>query len=195
MDLRWIAAILAVVAVAIGVIYYLRAPSASTPDTGAGAERPLKTYYDERYGIAFNFPDNYIVEEHPPAGGQTGEGTPQHTIVIGDKTAMENLPENGEGPPTMAITIFDNPAKEGTEKWIKGSNFSNYKLSPDGVLTTTAVAGTEALAYVTDGLYLTTNIVFPHRTYMVVLSVGQNSPEDQIVKDFARVVSSIQIDP
>lgn len=189
MDSRWAVAVVLLLLVAVAAAYFLRQPSAGS--NPVIIERPLKTYYDERYGIAFNFPDNYVVEEHDAEG----EGPARHTIVIGDKTAMENAPQNGEGPPTITIDIFDNASKQGIEEWIKGSNFSNFKLSPDGVLTTTAVAGQEARAYVSDGLYRTTNIVFPHRTYMVMLSVGQMTPEDQIVKDFAIVVSSIQIDP
>jgi len=180
---------------AIGAAFYLSrngntTPGAPTTNTQT-QDRPLKTYYDERYGIAFNFPDNYEVKE----SDATGAGTKHHTIVLGDKAALANPPVNSEGPPVITIDIFPNTPKQTVEKWIKGSNLSNFKQSPDGVMTATSIAGMPAMAYAWDGLYRSTSIVFEHRTYIVMMSVGQNSPTDPIVADFAKVVSSIQLDP
>lgn len=192
MNWKLIISVLAVIGIGIVAGMYLpRSQNGTTSTSTTASERPLKTYYDERYGIAFNFPDNYDVQEHD----STGAGAKHHTIVVGDKGALAGAPANSEGPPVITIDIFPNPGNPGAEKWIKATNESNYKLSPDGVLTATKVAGYDAIAYVWDGLYRSTTIVFPHKSQMYMLSVGYNSPTDQIRQDFPKVVASIQFDP
>lgn len=193
MDSRWITAVVVIIVVALGAVYFLRAPkSPSTTATSTETtQRVLKTFYNQKYGIAFNYPDNYEVKEHDTAG----EGTPRHTIVLADKAAVASVPEASEGPASISIDIFPNAKNDSPEKWVKGNSFSNYKLSPDNKLSATAIAGEEAVAYGWDGLYRSNSIVFNHKKQIFMLSVGYNSPEDQIVKDFASVVTSIQFDP
>jgi hypothetical protein len=175
-----------------GVAAYFFLPRSSAPtQSSSEQQRPLKTFYNEKYGIAFNYPDNYAVKEQDA----TGEGTPHHAIVVADAAALASVPEGSEGPASITIDIYPNPRNESVEKWIRGSNFSNYKLSQDGALSKTSIAGEEALAYAWDGLYPSTSIVFNHKKQIFMVSVGQNSPTDQIVKDFPGVVASIQFDP
>ena len=193
MQKNWIigAGLIVFVAIIASGIYLARGPQSSTStSTTTTTDRPLKTYYDQRYGIAFNFPDNYDVQEH-----DSTEGTKHHTIVIGDKEALANVPQESEGPPVITIDIFNNPKKAIAESWVKSENLSNYKLSPDGTLTPTNVAGENALAYGWDGLYRSTSIVFAHKDKIYMMSAGSGAPEDQLNKDFAKVVASVQFDP
>jgi hypothetical protein len=182
-----------VIALALsGAAAYFFLPRSNTPaQSSSEQQRPLKTFYSEKYGIAFNYPDNYAVKEQDV----TGEGTPRHTIVVADAAALASAPEASEAPPSITIDIFPNSQNQTVEKWIKGSNFSNYKLSPDGKLSATSIAGEQAMAYAWDGLYPSTSIVFSHKKQIFMISVGQNAPTDQIVKDFPGVVASIQFDP
>ena len=189
---RWVIIGLLVLALAIGaLVYVLRTPNNGITSPPESQARPLKTYYDPTYGIAFNFPDNYEIKEHDA----TGEGTKHHSIVVGDKSALASTAEGGEGPPVITIDIFDNPTHQTPEKWIKGTSFSNYKLSNNATFASTTVAGVPALAYPWDGLYSSNSIVFQEKNKIYMLSVGYNSPDDQIRKDFAVVVASIQFDP
>jgi hypothetical protein len=190
MNSNIVIAIIVAILVLVGGAYYFRAGSVSTSTPSTAQERPLKTYYDEKYGIAFNFPDNYAVQEH-----DSTEGTKHHTIVVGDEAALANPQANGETPPVITIDIYNNPTKQSAEKWIKGNDFSNYKLSGNAILASTSVAGIPALAYPWDGLYQSTSIVFPNKGKMYMISVGYISPQDQIYKDFPKVVASIQLDP
>jgi hypothetical protein len=180
-----------VLAAVIGGIFYFRAktPTASQNSTVAADTRALKTYYDPRYGVAFNFRDSYTVQDH-----DSTSGVKHHTIIVGDKAALANPPKDSEGPPVMTIDIYDNPTKASTEKWIKNNDFSNYKLSQNSALSTTTVAGIPAYAYPWDGLYTSLSIVFPDNGKMYMMSVNYNSPSDQIYKDFAEVVASMQFD-
>jgi hypothetical protein len=193
MYIRWILGAIIAIALIIAAVYALHLPqtqpqtSINTPTVEA---RPLKTFYNPTYGIALNYPDNYAVQEHDATGAQK-----HHSIIIGDKTALSNPPANSEGPPAMTIDIYDNPTHQTPEKWIKNNSFSNYKLSQNTTLATTTVATIPAFAYPWDGLYRSTSIVFPQKDKIYMLSVGYNSPDDQIRKDFAEVVASIQFDP
>lgn len=187
MSSKYSIALLIVIAasIAVFIVWYPKDKAVETTDT-----RTLKTFYNPQYGIAFNYPDSYEVKEH-----DSTEGTKHHTIVVGDKAALSNVPQNSEGPAVISIDIYDNVARDSAEKWIRGNNFSNYKLSQDAKLSTTTVAGIPALSYPWDGLYPSISIVFPQKTSIYMLSVGYLSPEDQQYKDFAGIVSSIQFDP
>ena len=175
----------------IGVAFYFLHPQSSLNGNPSVVQdtRTLKTYYDPRYGIAFNFPDSYTVQEH-----DSSEGVKLHSINIIDKTALANTPKDGEGPPSISINIFDNPSKLATEKWITTTGASNYNISQNAKLATSTVAGIPALAYGWDGLYHGTSLVFPDNGKMYMMSVLYNSPADQIFKDFAGIVASIQFD-
>lgn len=193
MDTKWILAGIAIIAaLLLGGWYVMQ--NRSTTDGGTQTpvtSRTLKTYYDERYGIAFNFPDTYAVKEND----STGEGAKRHSIIVGEKSAIENPPVDSEAPPAITIDIYANPQNQSAEAWVKGNNNSNFKLSPDGQLTPIKVGGEDAMAYGWDGLYRSTSIVLNHKKQIFMLSVGSNAPSDQIVKDFAEVVASIQFDP
>ncbi len=183
--------VVALVVVISGFLYFRGTSTGTSQNQQVADTRAIKTYYDPRYGVAFNFPETYAVQEHDSTAA---EGPKHHTIVIGDKNELANAPQNGEGPAVMTIDIYENTAKQTTEKWIKGNNFSNYKLSNDAELSSTTVAGISAYAYPWDGLYRSLSIVFPQGSRMYMMSVGYNAVSDQIYKDFAGVVASVQFD-
>ncbi len=168
--------------------YFLIPGKPSDTGTPTVTSRPLKTYYDERYKIAFNFPDNYVVTAHDPSANH-------HVIVLMEQAAASSTPTDSEGPPSMTMDIFSKPSTLQVDKWIKNTKESNYNLGQDSTLSTTTVAGEKALAYGWDGLYRSTSIVFSHLGRIYMVSVGYNAPTDQIFKDFAGVVASVQLDP
>jgi hypothetical protein len=183
--------VIAICLIAAGVLYFRDKSTGTFLNGGSTAtqQRPLLTYYDPRYGVAFNFPDNYAVKDH-----DSTSGAKHHTIVIGDKNELSSTTPNSEGPMVMTMDIYDNPSKQAADKWIKNNDFSNYKLSQNAPLSTTTVAGIPAYAYPWDGLYKSLSIVFPENGKMYMLSVNYNSTSDQLYKDFAGVVASIQFD-
>jgi hypothetical protein len=168
--------------------YFARDVSTENPRVSSGQ---LQTYVNTDYGTSFQYPENYVVE-----GRNTGNGERErYTVTLMDRAAAENIPQNGEGPTAITVDIFQNDLDEQTpENWIKNNNNSNYKLSPDGVLTPTAVDGSPAFAYGWDGLYLGNSIVFSHSGNIVMLSVTFLTPDDVILGDFAVVVASMQLE-
>lgn len=144
---------------------------------------PKRSYQSEKYGIGFSYPENYQLTEHDSTG--------RHTIVLTDKDAAAATSTASEGPTAMIFDIFDNTKHEGVEAWVRRNPASNYQLSPNGNLATAAQNGSEAVAYVWDGLYRGESYVFEHKDQIVMASVTMMSQDDQIKKDFERVLRSL----
>jgi len=183
--LLWIAVL---VIAAAGVYVYLDRTGA---DRDTAPEGALKIYSSDALGISFQYPSNYILKER-----NTGNAEREaYAITLMDKDDVANIPVGGEGPTAITVDFFQNNVDNLTpEQWIQNTQDSNYKLSPDGVLTPTTVGRVSALAYSWDGLYRGNSIVFGHKRNIVMLSVTMMTPDDQIVTDFAGVVASIQLE-
>jgi len=150
----------------------------------------MEVYKNPTYGISFKYSDTYELGEREVGNGERY----QYAILLADKELLANLPDASEGPPTITIQIFQNDIdKLGIENWVKNSSYSNYKLSPDGVLDSMTVAGAETLHYTWDGLYRGESYVFANRDNIVMMSVTYLSQEDQIRKDFAKLISSLSL--
>ncbi|MBI2610318.1 hypothetical protein HYW60_00050 [Candidatus Kaiserbacteria bacterium] len=147
-------------------------------------------YANATYGISFEYPSAHALQER-----EVGDAHRYHySITLIDKEALATLPQNGEGPPTISVDIFQNNLDQlSIEQWVRGTNFSNFKLSPDGLLASTTVAGVPALSYTWDGLYRGESTVFTHKDNVIMLSVTYLSRDDQIRADFARVLSSLTL--
>lgn len=155
----------------------------------------VSTYTNASYGISFKYPNTYASQER-----ELGNGERYHyAIALIDKKALANIPQNGEGPTSITMDVFQNALDQlSVEQWIRGSGDSNFKLSPGGVLTAKTVAGVPAFSYVVDGLYRNDVVVFAHpgragKGNIIMLSVSYFSPKDQIRADFAGVLSSIAL--
>lgn len=173
------------VAVALGsYVWYAK----GNPQVSDGTER--LTYTNAAYGISFEYPNTYELQER-----EVGDGHRYHySITLIDKEALANIPQNGEGPPTVNVDIYQNNLDQlSIETWVRGTNFSNFKLSPDGLLASTNIAGVPALSYTWDGLYRGESVVFTHKENVVMLSVTYLAQDDQIRRDFGRVYSSMNV--
>src|SRR3989344_2423906 len=73
-------------------------------------------YTSEAYGMSFRYPETYELQER-----EVGNGERYHySIVLIDKEALATLPQNGEGPPTINVDIFQNNLDQRTvEQWVR----------------------------------------------------------------------------
>ena len=174
--------LLVLVALGGGYFWYTGQPSGTSGD--------VATYTNAGYGISFTYPNTYALQER-----EVGNAERYHyAIVLTDKKALANIPQNGEGPTAIVMDVFQNSLDQlSVEEWIRGSNSSNFKLSPNDVLTPKTVAGAPAFSYVVDGLYRNDVVVFAHKGNIVMLSVSYFSSQDQIRADFAGVLSSVSV--
>jgi predicted PurR-regulated permease PerM len=188
-------AMVAVLAIIGGAIYlYLMVRPEQTPlpiGEGEVHEEENLTYSNDTYGVSFSYPDNYVVTERDmPGSAQRAH----HSIVLMDKTAAENIPEGGEGPPTINVDIIQNNLdKQTPEQWIKNASISNYKLSPDGTIIEGEVAGVPSYTYTWDGLYRGESTVLEHKGNILMFSVTTLTPTDQIRYDFDGLLSSVTL--
>lgn len=174
--------VLLIIAVVGGYIYYDKFVPRTTEFT--------QLYENSAYGISFRYPDTYSLLEE---GTGTGERY-RYTIVLVDKEALANLPQNGEGPPTITFEFFQNDLDQITiEDWIRGTSFSNFKLSLDGVLKHATVGNAPALSYTWDGLYPAETTVFAHKSNIIMASVTFLTPDDHIRDDFKNILTTMEL--
>lgn len=151
----------------------------------------VRQYTSATSSLTFTYPDSYVLTEHDAPGSAERA---HHVIVLIDKKAAANIPENGEGPTTITIDIFGNGLdKQTPEQWIKNSSLSNFKLSPDQALSTSTVAGVHGLSYVWDGLYRGESTVIAHGTDIMMFSVTSMDSTDRIRDDFKTLLLSVQL--
>ncbi len=188
----WLVVIATVAVVGIAGFVIYRSGALSGID-GSGVTLPTstKTYESPAYGIAFQYPDTYAIQEHDAPGSALRK---HHSVVLMDRVAASSTPEGGEGPTAITIDIFQNDLdKLSVENWVRNTSNSNFKLSVDGNLVPLQIAGKQALGYTWDGLYRGDSVVLDHNKNIVMLSVTYNETSDQIHKDFAYILATLQL--
>lgn len=158
------------------------APTLAPQDTS-------KIYSNADYGISFTYPETYVLTERALGNGERFH----HNITLMDREAAANISQNGEGPTAITIDFIQNDIEKLSIKdWINNDSRSNFKLSPDGELISTTIAGKEALTYTWDGLYRGHSIVFTHKDAIVMYSVTYMTLDDHIVSDSIDIFESIE---
>ena len=153
-----------------------------------GISEDLRTYQSEVYGFSFSYPDAYTLSEQ-----EVGTGERSHYSVVLTQTRDLPPPENGEGPPTISVDVYQNNIDWlSLIDWLTRTNFSNFKLS-NGTYASTSVSGVEAVRYRWSGLYEGYTVAFSHRDSIVAVSGTYLTPSDAIVEDFESVLSSIRL--
>ena len=183
------------VIVGVGVLaaagLYLYTPTAEIPGPifEEVEDYSFTTYSSEERGLMFDYPANYTLETHE----QGNEERTWTQLVLIDSELLQQAIEQGhsEGPPAIAIQVFDNIEEYTVEEWIKGISYSNYKLAFDETLTQVMVGGEEGLAYRYSGLYETNATVVAHDSRMYLLSVDWLTPQDANIHDFDRILESV----
>lgn len=153
-----------------------------------GPSEDLRTYQSEVYGFSFSYPNAYTLSEQ-----EVGTGERNHYSVVLTRTRDLPPPENGEGPPTITVDVYQNNIDRlSLLDWLTGTNFSNFKLS-NGTYASTSVSGVEAVRYRWSGLYEGHTVAFNHRDSIIAVSGTYLTPSDAIVKDFESVLFSIRL--
>ncbi len=147
----------------------------------------MTAFESAHIGIHFEYSNTYVATT---AHGGNGERE-WHVVTLLPEGYQ--APEGGEGP--TAITVQDIPNPEGTslEAWVKGNSVSNWKLAAEGAtLSTTSVGGKPGLAYQHSGLYEFDATVVAHNGKIYLFEAGWQSADDQIRKDFAKMLDMVQ---
>ena len=151
-------------------------------------------YNSSKFGFRFSYPKKYFLEER-----ELGDGHRYHyNITLTEDTEENRLVREGkspgrEGPVAITIDLYQNNLDNYTaDGWIKGTNNSNYKLSPDGTLDEVTVSGILGLRYRWSGLYEADNIVIARPDNVYSFAVTYIFPDEAIRTDFERILKTFE---
>jgi len=170
--------------VLLGVGVFFMLGRESTPS----GPKPMKNYFNQEYGITFDYPEGYLLSEQDLDGSAQRK---RHVITL-IREEDSPAPKDGEGPPAISIMIVQNNLdKQTTRQWVEGSADSNFKQSPDQGTAEVKVGGVSGLVYRWDGLYQgeTTAVATPKWIY--AFSVTFNKEDDDIVADYRSIINSV----
>lgn len=107
--------------------------------------------------------------------------------------AFLNSTEPREGPPAISVMVYNNPNGYTSEEWVmRETLLSNYQQGQ--VLNSITVDGVEGVRYVTDGLYMSNNVVFESDGRIYVISGSYIETNSAIVDEFNFIVENFEIE-
>lgn len=171
-----------ILGVAASVMLGLAAPAlAQAPPAPA-----LLTFTAAKGDLTFQYPETYEVEEAVENFGSE----PVRLIVLAATGA--DIPEFGEGPPTITIQIVLLAPNVRLDSWVRTNDASNFIFSLDGVLRPTTVGGREARAYRYSGLYENDAVAVMGNGAVYLFSAGWIAEDDAIRADFQTLLASVR---
>ena len=177
----------------LGVFAYTNqnaAPESADTTNGQNEEETAtQTYTSAELGLTFDYSEDYTLESHDD-GNEERSWT---TLTLIETALLEQYEASGamEGPPAIAVQVFDNVEELELEEWITTTSYSNYKLASDPELLQGEVAGEPARAYQHSGLYETNAVVFAHEGSIYMFSVGWLTEEDRNLQEFGQLLESV----
>jgi hypothetical protein len=176
--------------------YYLYIYWALGNDSVEQATEGYRTFSQNDVGLEFDYfegPNGYVVDERMPV--DLGTGLVKNIILMRTEDALNEPPVDGEGPPVIVISVFENTEKKFPRTWAdENIQHSNINLIM-GDVQEVVVGGANAIRYMTDGLYASENMVVAHGDHMYVI-IGQFMDQNsQIRRDYPALVQSIRFIP
>lgn len=146
-------------------------------------------------GIAFEYPKGeagYQLQDDIPGMSVDPDFRIGYMLTLErDIRAILVSDEPREGAPTIQIRVYENTEKLWPAVWaMRHPLESNIELAfgePEEV----TVGGAKAVKYTADGLYASTVYIVTNGSYVYVLTGAYMSTDDDIKKDFDRLVSSL----
>jgi hypothetical protein len=165
---------------------YLRSQQAFAASPTAGSvplPRRRAFYQSNRFGFRIVSPRGYIITPSKTKPS-TKPATPIQVLEIWQQADFLHRASLPETPPIISITIYNNSKRLPLTHW-KGELSRNDHRS----LT---VAGQNAIAYTSTGLYEYDNVLFssPDNRYIYRLTAGYADAKAPIRQTFQKIVSS-----
>jgi hypothetical protein len=162
-------------------------PAVTTPTR----QRP-NIYQSSRFGFRFRSPNGYVVDNsRENSQSKPGESL-QGALDIWKDADYQAIKthnfEGGEYPPNITISVHSNAERLSLSQWR-----DRLSIGTNNTRTAT-VAGQEALAYKSDGLYGFDNVLLtsPDGRSVIHLSRGYINPSDPSIQAFERIISSFR---
>ena len=127
--------------------------------------------------LKFNYPASYEVKES------------LNSLIL---TLPQEVPANSDGPTAITINTYDE-ATTTIADWVRQESTSNFNLSIDGKLEIFPFGQYEAVTYTWDGLYRGDTVALSTGNNVYLFSVTYLDPNDQIRRDFYRLLETVDI--
>lgn len=162
-----------------------------------GEQLGQKSYISKEVPLSFTYSGDYFIDERWQG---TDERDWYQVALIEDTQENRDLvngkvTEPRDGPVAITVTVFPH-ILDGytTERFVKETNYSNWKLSPNGVLKEMGVAGEAGLAYQFSGLYEGEAVVVARAEYIYMFAVTYLNESDAIRQDFKDLLESVSFE-
>lgn len=164
--------------------------------SGNGAEQETRqgttTVTSDKFGFSFTYPAG--------ADGYTATGDDSDTsgnFVLGRSLVLTSdyerePPENGEGPPTINVSVFRNDVNRSAEEWIRSHERANFNIAVDDTIETETIGGAEYKTYQWDGLYRTDAYVRKHGGYIYLFSAQFMDAQDRQRDDLRTILEGVE---
>ncbi|NJO51354.1 MAG: hypothetical protein HC840_20080 [Leptolyngbyaceae cyanobacterium RM2_2_4] len=167
---------------------------AQSGDSPTETESSNSTVYEsDRLGFSFKVPNGFTIDNSLESAEIEAEYDFRGHIELWSNTDYEAIQagayEGGtEYPPNVSITVYNNPEQRSPQDWVEGSN----RFLRLGEYSTVMVAGQEAIAFESDGLYRNQEVVFPspNSEDIVVISYAEGS--EGYEQAFQEIISTFE---
>ena len=189
MQLVWRIAVVVIVlgavafAASFGVSRYL---VSKLDGQGSPIQNTNLLQYASEEGYQFLYPDRYELSSRTEGNAERE----WDVLVLLPKGYTP--PQNGEGPPSISISVFPNPEGFSVDQWVMGDMRSNFKLSASQDLAPTEIDGERALFYQYSGLYETDAYAVAHEGKIFLFAGGWMGENDPIRTHFQQLVGTVQ---
>ena len=159
----------------------------------------MTTFSSSEFGFAFDYktgPEGYVLDERIPAD----LGDYLRTYILyrtEDKKNIDsgNIPQNGEGPAVMTVSVFKNSQKQDPLPWAMAHETDSGIALKTGEPKEEAVGGAKAIRFSADGLYASENFVVTHGDNVYVFTGQYMDKESDLYKDFEPLIDSVKFMP
>lgn len=168
-------------------------PPVNAPATAAPGD--LVRHADPDAGFSFSYrggDDGYVLEEIPPTDVVHSQFMKTFLLMrVVDRQELMRSEADREGPPTIALMVYRNPDRLDAAAWAKAESVSNYAQGVSAPIDT-AVGGEHAVAFESDGLYRSDNVVVTHGDKVYVFSAAWMDAADRMRSDFSEMLRTIE---
>lgn len=151
-------------------------PSASSPQPTTQSSQTA--YTNEQFGFSFAYPAGYVIDDSYENPSSRNDGLQKMIEVwsAADYQAIQAHQFQGsEYPPNVNVTVYSNPQKQSLEEWVKSSD----RFVATGDVSRQTLAGQDAIAFSSSGLYDNENIVLstPDSAGIIVINLAKGGEE------------------
>lgn len=151
------------------------------------------TFSDSVYGVEFDYPtgpEGYVLEEVMPV--DLGSDFIKALILFRTEDANREMPEGGEGPPVIVVSVFGNPQNLSPLAWAEANmQYSSINLKM-GDVSEAQVGGVNAIGYSADGLYASNNAVVANKGYIYIITGQFMDRDSDLYRDFEPILESVR---